>query len=42
MVNVLAELWCLNGIIVGVMVFFLLLVGIVAMFAEAVKQRGGK
>lgn len=35
---VLAKLWCLIGIIVGVMVFFLLIVGLAAMVTEAVKN----
>lgn len=42
MLNFLATLWCLIGIIVGIMVLFLAIVGICAMFAEAVKQHDRK
>lgn len=38
MLNFLATLWCLIGVIVGIMVLFLCLVGVCALFAEAVKQ----
>ena len=35
MLNFLATLWCIIGIIVGIMVLFLVIVGIGAMITEA-------
>ena len=42
MLNFLATLWCIIGIIVGIMVLFLVIVGVGAMFAEAMKKHGRK
>lgn len=42
MFDFLATLWCLIGIIVGIMVLFLTIVGVCAQFAEAVKQHDRK
>lgn len=42
MLNFLATLWCLIGIIVGILVLFLVIVGVGAMVNEAVKQYGRK
>jgi hypothetical protein len=42
MLNLLATLWCIIGIIVGIMVLFLVIVGVCALFAEAVKQSDRK
>lgn len=42
MLNLLATLWCIIGIIVGIMVLFLVIVGGFAMFCEAVKQHDMK
>ena len=38
MLNFLATLWCIIGIIVGIMVLFLSLVGAGALINEAAKQ----
>ena len=38
MVNFLATLWCIIGIIVGIMVLFLALVGVCALISEAANQ----
>ena len=42
MFDFLATLWCLIGIIVGVMLLFLAIVGMGALIKEAVKQYGRK
>lgn len=42
MFNFLSMLWCLIGIIVGIIVLFLVIVGASAMMAEAVKQHSIK
>lgn len=42
MANFLASIWCLIGIIVGLMVLFLMIVGVVAVIEEAVKKDGGE
>lgn len=42
MLDFLATVWCLVGIIVGLMCLFLVVVGIGAMITEAIKQYGGK
>lgn len=38
MLDFLATLWCLIGIIVGIMVLFLAVVGVFAMIATAAQQ----
>lgn len=38
MLNFLATLWCIIGIIVGIMVLFLAIVGVFAMIATAAQQ----
>lgn len=42
MIEFLASLWCLIGIIVGIMVLFLVIVGAGAIINEALKRHGGK
>lgn len=42
MLNFLATLWCIIGIIVGIMVLFLAIVGMGALIKEAVRQYGRK
>lgn len=42
MLNFLTTLWCLVGIVVGIMALFLTLIGVGAMINEAVKQYGMK
>lgn len=42
MLDFLATLWCIIGIIVGIMVLFLVIVGIFAMCATAIENHGRK
>lgn len=42
MLNLLATLWCMIGIIVGFLVLFLAIIGACAMAAEAFRRIGGK
>lgn len=42
MLDFLARIWCVIGIIVGIMILFLFVIGAGAMITEALKKYGRK